>query len=465
MDIRLKTEFWGDISRPLDMLDKAKGDNFVFYTEAALLPQIKIAVDSIEKKDYDEYLKYLHGVWTGAIEATPAQKENALKLYELLHNDNQVGINKKITYQQENISNYLYLLISNTGILKDYMKVTFDEDKTNPAAGDKLILTPKQRRNISTERQRKNKALWKVLFDKAVLIAPAYSTKAIDVFARPLDAVSKNLYHVNEKALQDGFMNITEKVKRSNAVSRIEFTNVETLNVKGIKSLSSFDMFIHDVCIAIQDAGNEVTTVNRIYWTMRGIRNRTTKDTRPTEAMRAAILSSVIKLSQFGISIDARDIVKKYKIEGKNSRFISVLLPCEILSDVYLNGNVLDDVIRFTGTSPLKRNALLKEQMRSYNIDLLEVPVSTTEENLPVVHYLLGCIESMKKAGNRKGKSRSNVIAIDTLIDKLQSTERRRRLAKTIEKCLESWKGKGFISDYTPQKDGHGKLLSIKIDI
>lgn len=461
MDIRLKIEFWGDISRPLDMLNKAKRNKFVFYAEASILPQIKIAVDSIEKKDYDEYLKYLHGVWTGAIEATPAQKENALKLYELLHNDNQIGINKKITYQQENVSNYLYLLVSNTGILKDYMKVTIAGDNTE---GEKLILTPKQRRNISTERQRKNKALWKVLFDKAVLIAPAYNTKSIDVFARPLDAVSKNLYHVNEKALQDGFMNITEKVKRSNAVSRIEFTNVETLNVKGIRSLSSFDMFIHDVCIAIQDAGNEVTTVNRIYWTMRGIKNRTAKDTRPTEAMRAAILNSVIKLSQFGISIDAGDIVKKYKIEGKNSRFISVLLPCEILSDVYLNGNVLDDVIRFTGISPLKRNAILKEQMRSYDINLLEVPVSTTEENLPVVHYLLGCIESMKKAGNRKGKARSNVISIDTLIDKLQNTERRDRLAKTIEKCLKSWTGR-FISDYTLQKDGHGKLVSIKIDI
>ncbi len=460
MDIRLKIEFWGGISRPLDMLDKAKRNKFVFYAEASILPQIKIAVDSIEKKDYDEYLKYLHGVWIGAIEATPAQKENALKLYELLHNDNQIGINKKITYQQENISNYLYMLVSNTGILKDYMKFV----TAGNATVKDFILTPKQRRNISTERQRKNKALWKVLFDKAVLIAPAYSTKAIDVFARPLDAVSKNLYHVNEKALQDGFMNITEKVKRSNAVSRIEFTNVETLNVKGIKSLSSFDMFIHDVCIAIQDAGNEVTTVNRIYWTMRGIKNRTNKDTRPTEAMRAAILGSVIKLSQFGISIDAGDIVKKYKIEGKNSRFISVLLPCEILSDVYLNGNVLDDVIRFTGTSPLKRNALLKDQMRSYDINLLEVPVSTTAENLPVVHYLLGCIESMKKTGNRKGKARSNVISIDTLIDKLQITERRDRLAKIIEKCLESWKGR-FISDYTLQKDGHGKLVSIKIDI
>lgn len=449
--------------RPLDLLPKSKADKFVFYEGASILPQIKTAIDSIEKQDYTDFLKYLQSIWEGRIEASEELREGALKLYELLNNNNQVGASKKITYQQENIANYLYLLVADTSILKAYMHIGLP----NMEQVENIKITNDQRLFILKERQKRNKELWQIFIDKAISLAPAYTTKGIETFARSLDMVSQNLYHIGENVLSDGFYDIVEKVGRSKAVTHIGITNNELLKERGINFLSSFDMFVHDVCVAIQDAGNEVTTVNRIYWTMRGLRGRADRDSKPTGAMREAILKSVIKLMQFGVSIDATDVLKKYHISGESPRHISVLLPCEILDNVYLNGNVLDSVVKFTGISPIKKNAMMKNQMRSYDADLLDVSnvsLSVTEENMPVGHYLIGCIEGMKKPADKpKAKTRSKLISIDTLIEKLQYSGRRDRLAKLVGKFLQSWTNRKYISGFTENKDSRGKLLSVEI--
>ena len=146
------------------------------------------------------------------------------------------------------------------------------------------------------------------------------------------------------------------------------------LNGGGIATLKrpfdEYDRAIFDICNSARESGLIGITRDSLFRILTGGKNR---NTRPTAKQANAIIESVKRLMT-NIEIDFAQTRDKIPKDSEvPAQIISPILPCRILHNVSVNGQ-LTSIIKFTDESPLMTIARAKKQLISFPVELRDIP-------------------------------------------------------------------------------------------
>jgi hypothetical protein len=188
----------------------------------------------------------------------------------------------------------------------------------------------------------------------------------------PNDKLTRNLFNLPAEeyfnALQKGIsIAVTETTIRGKKIQ----THFK-LNGGGLAALrrpfNEYDRTIFDVCNSAREANFIGITRDSLFRAVIG--GKTNQYPRPNQAN--AILESLKRLMTV-IEIDfsqTRDKIPKYN--SVKPILISPILPCRILHNVLVNGQ-LTSIIKFTDESPLMTIARAKKQIITYSVNLRDI--------------------------------------------------------------------------------------------
>lgn len=198
----------------------------------------------------------------------------------------------------------------------------------------------------------------------------------------PNDKLTKTLFNLPAEEYYDSIQKnisiaVTETISRGKKIQ----TNFK-LNGGGFatlkRPLNEFDRAVFDVCNSAREEGFIGITRDALFRTLIGGKNN---NTRPTPKQATIILESLERLMTV-IKIDfshTRDKMPKYN--SVPAQIISPILPCKILNNVLVNGQ-LTSIIKFTDESPLMTIARAKKQIITYPITLKNI---ANQNNTPLV--------------------------------------------------------------------------------
>ena len=187
------------------------------------------------------------------------------------------------------------------------------------------------------------------------------------------DKLSKILFSVSADEYFDVLQNdksvaVTETIAQGKKIQ----THFK-LNGGGIatrkRPFNEYDRDVFDVCNSARESGLIGITRDSIFRILAGGKNN---NTRPTSNQVNAIIESVKRLMTT-IEIDfsqTRDKISKYN--KVPAQIISPILPCKILHNVLVNGQ-LTSLIKFTDESPLMTIARVKKQIITYPVALRDI--------------------------------------------------------------------------------------------
>ncbi|MBQ3443278.1 MAG: hypothetical protein IJM92_17960 [Fibrobacter sp.] len=194
----------------------------------------------------------------------------------------------------------------------------------------------------------------------------------LDSIVSPNDKLTRNLFNLPAEeyfdALQKGIsIAVTETTIRGKKIQ----THFK-LNGGGLaalkRPLNEYDRTIFDICNSAREAKFIGITRDSLFRAVIG--GKTNQYPRPNQAN--AILESLKRLMTV-IEIDfsqTRDKIPKYN--SVKPILISPILPCRILHDVLVNGQ-LTSIIKFTDESPLMTIARAKKQIITYYVNLRDI--------------------------------------------------------------------------------------------
>ena len=247
-------------------------------------------------------------------------------------------------------------------------------------------------------------------------------------------------------------------------IASIDFNNMKKMGVSisHEKWITPFDREILSIVSSLYAAGNVYQSPQMIFQAMSGNKEKV----KLTPDIRAKIIESLRKLRATTIEIDASQEekvgwTKKGKYEGS-------LLPSEHIEVITINSQKVVDCIHFLRNSPLYDYAEGKNQICRVNIEMLQVPVNNTTENIELKFYLLRLISSMK---NSKSKLKP-IIRYDTLYEYLGIDEsntsdilhKKKDIRDRVKKILSFWVEQGFIRNFEEEKEGKN-IAKVKISL
>ena len=196
----------------------------------------------------------------------------------------------------------------------------------------------------------------------------------------PNDKLTKTLFSLPADeyydAIQKGIsIAVTEIISRGKKIQthfKLNGGGFATLK----RPLNEFDRAIFDICNSAREEGFFGLTRDSLFRALTGSGHRSP---RPNQA--TAIIESLKRLMTV-IEIDfsqTRDKIPKYN--SVKPKLISPILPCIILDNVLVNGQ-LTSLIKFTDESPLITIARAKKQIITSPISLRDI---TNQNNTPLV--------------------------------------------------------------------------------
>lgn len=196
----------------------------------------------------------------------------------------------------------------------------------------------------------------------------------------PNDKLTRTLFNLSADeyfdALQRGIsIAVTEIISRGKKIqTHFKLNGGGFAALKG--PLNEFDRAVFDVCNSAREEGFIGLTRDSLFRALTGSGHRSP---RPNQA--TAIVESLERLMTV-IKIDfsqARDKMPKYNSVKPN--LISPILPCKILHNVLVNGQ-LTSLIKFTDESPLMTIARAKKQIITSPVSLHDI---TNQNNTPLI--------------------------------------------------------------------------------
>lgn len=283
---------------------------------------------------------------------------------------------------------------------------------------------------------------------------PRVSALPVDNFSLPLDKLNLNIWDMLE-ADENGQLAINfdtasdkdrKKGKQAIVYYCISFEDLGD-DLKITKTLDHYDKRVYLAAAALYTGGNKKMSATQIYKAMGNKGSPKAGDVKK-------INDSLTKMGTARIYIDSSDEVKTNKGYPK---FIydAPLLPFE-RGRSYINNTLCDAAIELYREPPLITFARERRNITTLPRDLLESPVSKTNSNLRIDHYLIERISRMKNSPNIARK-----ILYKSLYEKCGITTRmqKTRAPEKISRYLEHYKTCGFIQGFTEGKDG----ITIKI--
>ncbi|MBO4779378.1 MAG: hypothetical protein J5497_01950 [Selenomonadaceae bacterium] len=197
----------------------------------------------------------------------------------------------------------------------------------------------------------------------------------------PNDKLIKTLFNLPEHeyldALQhDVSIDVTEKKIRGKKV-QTHFKLKGGGKILLARPLNEFDRAVLDICISAREEGFKAITRNWLFRMLTGGKT----NQYPRQNQETAIIESLERLMSL-IEIDfsfTREQMPKYN--DAPARFLSPILPCKILDNAIINGQ-LATLIKFTDESPLMTIARAKKQILTSPIALRHI---SGQNNTPSV--------------------------------------------------------------------------------
>lgn len=298
-------------------------------------------------------------------------------------------------------------------------------------------------------------------FDEGTATDPAEPIRATarraDKIDFPLDKLSRTLFSLTKEDINemeeagsilhvDGRRRSDKRKMRISKAEDIEtqaflsFGDLEGVTIQ--RKLTAFDESVYIACGALYELG-PVTSLTQIYYAMGGRGY-------PNGKQLEKINESIIKMLLTYIEVDNRKEAAKYKYPVYI--YDGALLPWRRVR-AYINGALTEEAIQFLVKPPLMDYAKNRNQITTVKTDVLQVPLSATDENLAIRNYL---VRRVKRA---KSGNMSNRILYETICKEALITDRKQktRVKDKVRRMLDYFKTDAaghFIKRYTEEKDG-----------
>lgn len=281
------------------------------------------------------------------------------------------------------------------------------------------------------------------------LLPVAATIKRVTTIEYPLDKTSTSLFmgglwrdikEEDQGQLTFAFYVGKDKNKKPlNVIVSIDFNSIEN-EVKITKHLTEFDKRVYIAIAALHNAGNSVVSLTQIYYAMG---NTST----PNASQRSKINDAITKMTGAKISISDLEVAKSFNCDTYT--YDGFLLPVARISQI-INGQFTDAAIKIQDELPLISFAKLRKQITTFDIKLLQAPISMTDTNLAIEDYLLDRIFTYKHQ-----KVKSFKILFNTLYERVNLTtaKQRSRAPEKIQTYLDYWQSQGLIKKYTMAAD------------
>ena len=253
----------------------------------------------------------------------------------------------------------------------------------------------------------------------------------------------------------------------------LHFQDDESIKILGRKKISKFDMAIMNGVISLVATGNIAITPAMAYRTAAGWGTDHGVTQKQEEAARKSIERLRVTFVQIDATEEAKAYCKKRGIKKVSSwKRDGALLSCEG-EEITLNGKKVKAYLfnNYDKNGNLKM-PIIKEyadisgQILALPMELSDMPISATEDNIILKNYLWVQIGAIK---NNKTKRRHE-IAYEGIYKELEidpssvlGRKQAQRAREATEKLLENWKRKGAIKGYSIYKAGR-KPAGIKIE-
>lgn len=281
---------------------------------------------------------------------------------------------------------------------------------------------------------------------------PAIHTKSLCKVLFPLDKVSSLVWDsqsINAYADENGLLHLSAEKKGSKKEATITcgifFDELEEWEQQGVvkitKQLTHYDMRVYIAADALYGQNGECMSLGQIHYAM----GNTSK---PSKNQLQKINDSLTKMGTARLYLNNNDEIIVNKGYPK---FVhdGALLPFERIS-AYVNNALCDSAIRLLRDPPLMAFAKGRKQVTSIPRKLLESPISKTEGNLQIEHYLIDRIARMKN-----GRNSNHKILYQTIYERCNITTRlqRSRTPEKIRRILGHYKDEKYIKGYTEEAD------------
>jgi hypothetical protein len=262
----------------------------------------------------------------------------------------------------------------------------------------------------------------------------------------PVDKVNNNLWGTIENSPngQLAFSTVkTGKKKEVTILAAINFVNMQ--GVKITKKLTNFDKRVYIAVAALWNAGNKVITLTQIHYAMGNTQ-------RPAKYQLEKINEAVSKMTTAKLFLDNALEVEKLKYKYGKFKYDGALLPMERMTAT-IKGQLSDAAIHIFREPPLMTFARERNQITTFDVKLLQSPVSKTDGNLAIEDYLLERIAGAKNAAAKGKKVIINTILYETLFENagIKSRMQKARAIDKIKTYLDYYKSNGYIKDYVAE--------------
>lgn len=280
---------------------------------------------------------------------------------------------------------------------------------------------------------------------------PKSILKRAQIIEYPLDKINNKIWKLLEKnnnqVIKFAMENKTDK-KRGKQVDCIYTINFDDLDddITITKKLMPFDKRVYIAVSALFNAGNSIITLTQIHYAIGCIGKPGTKNIK-------RINESISKMMGAKIYVNNSNESKVYKY--KKFIYDGALLPAERISSI-VNGQLSNSSIHLFREPPIVSFAKQRNQITTVSIEMLQSPISKTDNNLLIEDYL---IERIAKA---KNNNKSHRILFKTFYEHInlpgnsldQKKHTKQRLPKKVTIYLDYYVKCRYIKSYNIDHNG-----------
>ena len=272
------------------------------------------------------------------------------------------------------------------------------------------------------------------------------SGKRVKKIEYPIDKVDNNIWNLlstnssGQLGLNFNMANSRDQKKGKLVPLYYSINFSEITDASITKQLTPFDKRVYIATAALYNYGNIVFSYSQIYAAM-GNKNK------PSKTDIKKIDESISKMAAARLSLNNQEEINaKYKY--KLWKYDSSLLPLERIRSV-INGTPVENAIHLFREPPLVSFAKERKQITTFDIQVLDTPISKTNQNIMIEDYLLETIASIRhKRHNKK-------ICLTTIYEEtnITTTKQKERALDKIIQVLKHYQKCGLINDYVDMDD------------
>ena len=284
--------------------------------------------------------------------------------------------------------------------------------------------------------------------ENAVILQEKVYTEINERLTFPLDKVNRHFFQLWEEltTAPDGqiFFDVTPRVQQKDIQPEDRSTITLSLKKRGTHAapLTEYDRRVMLAAHALDEKNN-----NRPF-TLQALYEQMGNSGSLGSNNRERLLSSLN--SQYDHWIDL-DNTQETVLQKNRKKFVyhGSFLPFEYV-DEYENGQVTNVHVHLLRTPPMIELAKDRNQVTTISRELLSIPMSQTEINLRLQHYLISEISRIKRGG------RNNKMLYKTIFEETGQTSRKQqaRAKEKIKVILDHFIAENYISRYKLLPDG-----------